>query len=392
MITSINVIHELLTTIYCCIFSRKRKDIYKYDVLLYLQDYYYFDVIKRVSDDIKELDDESITIEINSNEYEVITNGDKNSSFFNYTFENFCIHRGYDIIKDKTYSNEYEKKIDFLHELLCDLLCLLLNKNNEKKKEKDEKKNNSSNNDNSNNSNHKKTMNYNKERVINKMYHNNNHLFKKAWENIQDILKEINILNENKYVEYINEENIKDILYIQKEKLIKNEDIIIKKNIDLNKITLLNNLIEKYNNEYKFRFYYIFLNNYLTIQTMFTSNMIYLYSYEIQNIIQKIIKMKLNLYQPLTIYDVLSFQYDQIRFHKSSYMNLISPVKKIKILNNIVERGGDPDEFSKKVIIKDVINANISLKAKFNKARTQNDNNWGNNKYKVRNYYDTNRR
>lgn len=125
---------------------------------------------------------------------------------------------------------------------------------------------------------------------------------------------------------------------------------------------------------------------------MFTSNMIYLYSYEIQNIIHKIIKMKINLYQPLTIYDVLAFQYDQIMFHKSSYMNLISPVKKIKILNNIVERGGDPDEFSKKVIIKDVINANISLKAKFNKARTQNDNNWGNNKYKVRNYYDNNRR
>lgn len=384
MITSINVIHELLTTIYCSIFSRKRKDIYKYDVLLYLQDYYYFDVIKRVSDDIKELDDDSITIEINSNEYEVILNGDKSSSFFNHTFENFCIHRGYDIIKDKTYSNEYEKRIDFLHELLCDLLCLLLNENNEKKgkeKEKEEKKNNMN-----------KNMNYNKERVINKMYHNNNHLFKKFWENIQDILKEINILNENKYVEDINEENIKDILYIQKEKLIKNEDIIIKKNVDINKITLLNNLIEKYNNEYKYRFYYIFLNNYLTIQTMFTSNMIYLYSYEIQNIIHKIIKMKINLYQPLTIYDVLAFQYDQIMFHKSSYMNLISPVKKIKILNNIVERGGDPDEFSKKVIIKDVINANISLKAKFNKARTQNDNNWGNNKYKVRNYYDNNRR
>ncbi|SPJ11541.1 conserved Plasmodium protein, unknown function [Plasmodium sp. DRC-Itaito] len=383
MITSINVIHELLTTIYCCIFSRKRKDIYKYDVLLYLQDYYYFDIIKRVSDDIKELDDDSITIEINSNEYEIITNGDKDCSFFfNNTFENFCIHRGYDIIKDKRYSNEYEKRIDFLHELLCDLLCLLLNKNNEKKeKEKDEKKNNI-----------KKNMNYNKERVINKMYHNNNYLFKKSWETIQDILKEINVLNEKKYVEHINEENIKDILNIHKEKLIKNEDIIIKKNIDINKITLLNNLIEKYNNEYKFRFYYIFLNNYLTIQTMFTSNMIYIYSYEIQNIIQKIIKMKINLYQPLTFYDVLSFQYNQIIFHKSSYMNLISPVKKIKILNNIVERGGDPDEFSKKVIIKDVINANISLKAKFNKARTQNDSNWGNNKYKVRNYYDNNRR
>ncbi|SOV16991.1 conserved Plasmodium protein, unknown function [Plasmodium sp. gorilla clade G2] len=384
MITSINVIHELLTTIYCCIFSRKRKDIYKYDVLLYLQDYYYFDVIKRVSDDIKELDDDSITIEINNNEYEDITNGNTSSSFFNSTFENFCIHRGYDIIKDKTYSNEYEKRVDFLHELLCDLLCLLLNKNNETKKENDEK----------NNNNKKKNINYNKDRTINKMYHNDNYyLLKKSWEHIQDILKDINILNENKYVEdNINEKNIKDILYIQKEKLIKNEDIIIKKNVDINKITLLNNLIEKYNNEYKFRFYYIFLNNYLTIQTMLTSNMIYLYSYEIQNIIQKIIKIKINLYQPLTIYDVLSFQYDQIVFHKSSYMNLISPVKKIKILNNIVERGGDPDEFSKKVIIKDVINANISLKAKFNKARTQNDNNWGNSKYKVRNYYDNNRR
>lgn len=94
----------------------------------------------------------------------------------------------------------------------------------------------------------------------------------------------------------------------------------------------------------------------------------------------------------MVLLDIITGMIDQIMFHKSSYMNLISPVKKIKILNNIVERGGDPDEFSKKVIIKDVINANISLKAKFNKARTQNDNNWGNNKYKVRNYYDNNRR
>ncbi|CRH02771.1 conserved Plasmodium protein, unknown function [Plasmodium relictum] len=341
MITSIDVIHELLTTIYYNIFSRNRNNINKFDVLLYLDDYYYFDILKKVSEDIKDLDNSSIIIE---------------KEDFNTIFNNFSSRRNY-IIKSKVYSNDNEKRIDFLHELLCDLLCLLY-------KNKSIKKN----------------------RIIPKIYNSGKN---EKWKNIENHLLSIAKLN-NKNISKINEKSMVDILDINIENF-KNEDIIIQKKVNKDTEKILNTLIDKYNAEYELRFYYIFLNYNLTIQTMLTSNLVNLYSKEVKNIIKNVIEIKKEKYQPINIYDVLSFQYNQIKFNKSSQDNLITPVKKIQIMSDIVERGGIPTEFSKKVILKDVMNANYSLKEKYNKSRNQNEY-FNGKKYKVRNYYESSRR
>ncbi|GAW83720.1 hypothetical protein, conserved [Plasmodium gonderi] len=371
MITSIDLIHELLTTIYKSIFSRNRKDILKYDVLLYLDDYYYFDILKSVSEDIKELDPESCIIE--------------NDKDFNNIFTQFCECRNY-IIKDKVYSNDNEKRIDFLHEILADLLCLLYHNGKEKRD--------------------KKMKGSDKIRSITKR----GHLEKgnMNWEKIKQELVQIENLTEEKgnvissgfeltstheltgkrkENEYLDEKYLKHILHIQS-KSMQNEDIIIKQKINKETEEILKKLIEKYNNEYELRYYYLFLNHYMTMQTMFMSPLINLHSDEMKSIVSKIIQIKNMIYQPITIYDVLSFQYDNIEFYKSSYMNLITPVKKIKIVGDTIERGGIPTEFSKRVIMKDVISANISLKEKYSKVKRQNEANFG-GRYKARNYYDT---
>ncbi|KAI4835052.1 hypothetical protein MKS88_005735 [Plasmodium brasilianum] len=367
MITSIDIIHELLTTIYCSIFSRNRKNILKYDVLLYLDDYYYFDILKKVSADIKEIDKDSFLIEEKQN--------------FNAIFTDFCKRRNY-IIKDKTYTNESEKRIDFLHEILSDLLCLLFQEGTVNAS--------SSGNDGTIGSGRRNNDKGKIQRVIHKTY---NYEINGNWRKIENQLVEIESLSTHKkrsnITDYMNENNVKEILNITKENF-KNDDIIIKENINKDTEKILKSLIEKYNNAYELRFYYIFLNNYLTIQTMFMSPLINFHSKEIKGIIKKIIEIKNTKYYPITIYDILSFQYDQIKFYKSSHNNLKSPVKKIKIMDNIVERGGMPTEFSKKIIMKDVINANVSLKNKYNKSRKQNDHSFG-GKYKVRNYYDSSR-
>ncbi|CRG96981.1 conserved Plasmodium protein, unknown function [Plasmodium gallinaceum] len=341
MITSIDVIHELLTTIYYNIFSRNKSNINKFDILLYLDDYYYFDILKKVSEDIKDLDNSSIIIE----------KGD-----FNIIFNNFCTSRNY-IIKDKNYSNDNEKRIDFLHEILSDLLCLLYKNKITKKK-----------------------------RVISKIYNSEKN---EKWKILENHLISIAKLN-NKNILKVSENNIEDILDINNESF-KNENIIIQKKVNKDIEKILNTLINKYNAEYKLRFYYMFLNYNLTIQTMLMSHLINLYSKEVKDIIKNIINIKNERYEPINIYDVLSFQFDQIKFNKSSHDNLITPVKKIKIMRDIVERGGIPAEFSKKAILKDVINANYSLKEKYNKNRNQNEN-FSGKKYKVRNYYDSSRR
>lgn len=123
---------------------------------------------------------------------------------------------------------------------------------------------------------------------------------------------------------------------------------------------------------------------------MFTSPLVNIYSKEIQNIIKKIIEVKNNIYIPITIYDILSFQYEQIIFNKSSYNNLTTPVKKIKIVDDVIERGGIPTEYSKKEITKNLINANMALKDKSSKSRKQNESGFS-NKYRVNNYYNSRR-
>ncbi|KEG03936.1 conserved Plasmodium protein, unknown function [Plasmodium vinckei vinckei] len=351
MISSLDVVHELLTTIYWKIFSRKRNEIVKYDILLFIDDYYYFDVLNQVSRDINELDNKCKIIE------------DDN---FNEIFTNFCKDRNY-IIINKIYSNDNEKRIDFLHEICSDLLCLIYEdiKNNKNKNET-------------------------KRRTISKCV-NNKCKKSTCLEGINKNLIEIsNLINYvNKSNNYINKNDIKNILDLKK-MVFKNDDVIITSKINKEKENILTQILEKYNNEYELRYYYLFLNNMLTIQTMFTSPLVNIYSNEIKNIIKKIIEIKNDIYIPITIYDILSFQYEQIIFNKSSYANLITPVKKIKIVDDVIERGGIPTEFTKKEIIKDLVNANIALKEKYSKSRKQSETVFS-NKYRVNNYYNSRR-
>ncbi|VWU50593.1 conserved protein, unknown function [Hepatocystis sp. ex Piliocolobus tephrosceles] len=281
MISSLDVIHELLTTIFSEIFSRSAKEICKYDVLLYLDDYYYYDMIKCVSEYINQIDNTSVIIK---------------SDNFDNIFETFCEKRNY-IIKNRNYSNDNEKRIDFLNEILSDLLCCIYNQEK-------------------NNKNIKKTK---RKKIITKTY--NNEIKGENWTQIEKYITDIGkLLNkkrcEGEHTENISEDMIKDILLNIKKEDFKNNDIIIKNKINTETLNLLNNLIEKHNNEYESRFYYLFLNNYLTIQTMFTSRLIDIHSQKVQNIIKKIIKIKTNTFKPLTIYNVLAFQYEQIKITK----------------------------------------------------------------------------
>ncbi|CAD2105572.1 conserved Plasmodium protein, unknown function [Plasmodium vinckei brucechwatti] len=351
MITSLDVVHELLTTIYYKIFSRKRNEIVKYDILLFIDDYYYFDILNQVSRDINELD----------NKCKIIENYN-----FNEIFTNFCKDRNY-IIINKIYSNDNEKRIDFLHEICSDLLCLIY--------------------DHTKNSQNK---NGTQKRSISKCVNNK---CKKST-NLEGINKNLieisNLINYvNKSNDYMNKSDIKNIFDLKK-MIFKNDDIIITNKINQEKENLLTNILEKYNNEYELRYYYLFLNNMLTIQTMFTSPLVNIYSNEIKNIIKKIIEIKNDIYIPITIYDILSFQYEQIIFNKSSYANLITPVKKIQIVDDVIERGGIPTEFTKKEIMKDLVNANIALKEKYSKSRKQSETGFS-NKYRVNNYYNSRR-
>ncbi|CXJ25332.1 conserved Plasmodium protein, unknown function [Plasmodium berghei] len=351
MITSLDIVHELLTTIYYKIFSRKRNEIVKYDILLFIDDFYYFDILNQISRDINELD----------NKCEIIENKD-----FNEIFTNFCKNRNY-IINNKIYFSDNEKRIDFLHEICSDLLCLIYE-----------------------NSKNGKSSKYNKNRNISKCL-NNKCKESKNLEKINKNLIEISNLTNypNNSINYMNKNDIKNILDSKKIKF-KNNDIIITEKINQEKENLLTKAIEKYNSEYELRYYYLFLNNMLTIQTMFTSPLVNIYSKEIQNIIKKIIEVKNNIYIPITIYDILSFQYEQIIFNKSSYNNLTTPVKKIKIVDDVIERGGIPTEYSKKEITKNLINANMALKDKSSKSRKQNESGFS-NKYRVNNYYNSRR-
>ncbi|KJP88721.1 hypothetical protein AK88_01602 [Plasmodium fragile] len=363
MITSLDVVHELLTTIYSSIFSRSSKEILKYDVLLYLDDYYYFDIVRKVSEDIKELDPDSCVVQSENN--------------FNDIFMQFNQSRNY-IIKDKKYESENERRIDFLHELLADLLCLLYVKGKNGSKDV---------------------------RVITKREHtckeNTN------WELIKEELAQIEKLRGEDRKEAVSgsppvatlstdprgnldETYIKKILSIPKEHL-QNEDIIIKQTVDKGTEQMVKELLEHLNVEYQMRYYYLFLNHYLTMQTLLMSPLIDLTSEELRRIVNKIVQIKKIAYRPVTIYDVLSFQYSNIEFFKSSHHNLASPVKKVQLVGETIERGGIPTTFSKKVIMKDVISANISLKEKYNKVKRHNEGNFG-GRYKARNYYDSSRR
>ncbi|ETB61851.1 hypothetical protein YYC_01660 [Plasmodium yoelii 17X] len=354
MITSLDVVHELLTTIYYEIFSRKRNEIVKYDILLFIDDYYYFDVLNKISRDINELDNTCTIIE-NTN--------------FNEIFTNFCKSRNY-IINNKTYSTENEKRIDFLHEICSDLLCLIY--------------------ENGKNGKNGKNCKNGQNRVISKCENNKNKESKHLKTINKNLIEIYNLTNyPNKPIDNMNKNDIKTILDSNKIKF-KNNDIIIMEKINEEKENLLTKVLEKYNNEYELRYYYLFLNNMLTIQTMFTSPLVNIYSKEIQNIIKKIIQVKNNIYIPINIYDILSFQYEQIIFNKSSYNNLITPVKKIKIVDDVIERGGIPTEFSKNEIITDLINANMALKDKYNKSRKQSETGFS-NKYRVNNYYNSRR-
>ncbi|ANQ11144.1 Uncharacterized protein PCOAH_00053350 [Plasmodium coatneyi] len=363
MITSIDVVHELLTTIYSSIFSRSSKDILKYDVLLYLDDYYYFDIVRKVSEDIKELDPDSCVLQ-----------GEDN---FNEIFMQFNQSRNY-IIKDKVYENENERRLDFLHEVLADLLCLLYEKGNNGAKNV---------------------------RAITKRGHTNKE--NTNWERIKEELAQIEKLHGEHRKEAaagsppvatlstnpsgnLDETYIRQVLSIPKEHL-QNEDIIIKQTVDKGTEKKLMELLEHLNIEYQMRYYYLFLNHYLTMQTLFMSPLIDLTSEELKKIINRIVHIKTMSYRPVTIYDVLSFQYSNIAFFKSSHDNLASPVKKVQLVGETIERGGIPTTFSKKVIMKDVISANISLKEKYNKVKRHNEGNFG-GRYKARNYYDSSRR
>ncbi|SCM26720.1 conserved Plasmodium protein, unknown function [Plasmodium chabaudi chabaudi] len=351
MITSLDVVHELLTTIYYKIFSRKRNEIVKYDILLFIDDYYYFDILNQISRDINELDNKCKIIETTS---------------FNEIFTNFCKDRNY-IINNKIYSNDNEKRIDFLHEVCSDLLCLIY----------DHSKSN-------------KNKNETKKRTISKCVNNKcikSVNLEKINKNLIEISNLINCIN--KPNDCMNKNDIKNILDLKKI-IFKNNDIIITTKINQEKENLLTQILEKYNNEYELRYYYLFLNNMLTIQTMFTSPLVNIYSNDIKNIIKKLIKIKNDIYIPITIYDILSFQYEHIIFNKSSYDNLITPVKKIKIVDDVIERGGIPTEFTKKEIIKDLVNANIALKEKYSKSRKQSETGFS-NKYRVNNYYNSRR-
>ncbi|CAI7723685.1 conserved Plasmodium protein, unknown function [Plasmodium vivax] len=363
MITSIDVVHELLTTIYSSIFSRSSKDILKYDVLLYLDDHYYFDIVRKVSEDMKELDPDVCVLQ-----------GEDN---FNQIFTHFSRSRNY-IIKDKAYENESERRIDFLHEVLADLLCLLYEKGKNGSKDV---------------------------RVITKRGHTDKE--NKNWELIKEELAEIEKLRGEHRKESasgsppvdtlttnpsgnLDETYIRQILSIPKEHF-QNEDIIIKQRVDKGTEQMVSTLLDHLNGEYQLRYYYLFLNNYLTMQTMFMSPLIDLTSEELKKIVNRIVLIKGMTYRPVTVYDVLSFQYSDISFFKSSHNNLASPVKKVKLVGETIERGGLPTTFSKKVIMKDVISANISLKEKYNKVKRHNEGNFG-GRYKARNYYDSARR
>ncbi|GAB69173.1 hypothetical protein PCYB_146020 [Plasmodium cynomolgi strain B] len=188
----------------------------------------------------------------------------------------------------------------------------------------------------------------------------------------------------------LDETYIRQVLSIPKEDF-QNEDIIIKQTVDKGTEEMINQLLEHLNVEYQMRYYYLFLNYYLTMQTLFMSPLIDLTSEELKKIVNKIVHIKRMTYPPVTIYDVLSFQYSSIAFFKSSHDNLASPVKKVKLVGETIERGGIPTTFSKKVIMKDVISANISLKEKYNKVKRHNEGNFG-GRYKARNYYDSSRR
>ncbi|VTZ71189.1 conserved Plasmodium protein, unknown function [Plasmodium chabaudi chabaudi] len=351
MITSLDVVHELLTTIYYKIFSRKRNEIVKYDILLFIDDYYYFDILNQISRDINELDKKCKIIETTS---------------FNEIFTNFCKDRNY-IINNKTYSNDNEKRIDFLHEVCSDLLCLIYEHSKGSKNKNETKKRTIS-----------KCVNNKCEKSVN---------LEKINKNLIEISNLINCIN--KPNDCMNKNDIKNILDLKKI-IFKNNDIIITTKINQEKENLLTQILEKYNNEYELRYYYLFLNNMLTIQTMFTSPLVNIYSNDIKNIIKKLIKIKNDIYIPITIYDILSFQYEHIIFNKSSYDNLITPVKKIKIVDDVIERGGIPTEFTKKEIIKDLVNANIALKEKYSKSRKQSETGFS-NKYRVNNYYNSRR-
>ncbi|CAA9991135.1 conserved Plasmodium protein, unknown function [Plasmodium knowlesi strain H] len=364
MITSIDVVHELLTTIYSSIFSQRSKDILKYDVLLYLDDHYYFDIIRKVSEDIKELDPDACVLQREDD--------------FNKIFMQFNESRNY-IVKDKVYENENERRIDFLHEVLADLLCLLYEKGKNGFKDV---------------------------RVITKR---GRHTDKEntKWEKIKEELVQIEKLHGEQRKEAtsepplmamlssnpkgnLDETYIRQVLSIPKEHF-QNEDIIIKQSLDKETEKKINELLEHLNLEYEMRYYYLFLNHYLTMQTLFMSPLIDLTSEELKKIINRIVHIKRMTYQPVTIYDVLSFQYSNIAFFKSSHDNLASPVKKVQLVGETIERGGIPTTFSKKVIMKDVISANISLKEKYNKVKRHNEGNFG-GRYKARNYYDNSRR
>lgn len=371
MIVSLETVHELLTTIYTKIFSKKRKEVNKYDILLYLDDHYYFDILKNVSKDINEIDKEFCVIEKEN---------------FDKIFDNIGKKRNY-IILNKKYKTENEKRIEFLHEILCDLLCLLYKTKNKKV------------------------------RTISKIYKCENNY----WNTIESLLISIDelkrqngkvkdnsnnnscnssssvIINNNNSNSNnnnaINENFINDLFKNISKENFKNKDFIITKELDKQTESTLNKLIKKYNEEYKTRFYYLFLNYYLTIQTLFLSPILDIYSDEIKHIISKIVNIKKEQYKPLTIHDILAFQYEHIQFNKSSNDNLLSPVKKVKITNDVVERGGVPTDFSKKEISKDVINSNHYLKEKTERQNHKSSYGHGRygagKKYKSRNYYDS---
>ncbi|EUD66057.1 hypothetical protein C922_03527 [Plasmodium inui San Antonio 1] len=391
MITSIDVVHELLTTIYSSIFSRSSKDILKYDVLLYLDDYYYFDIVRKVSEDINELDPDLCVLQ--------------GEDDFNQIFMHFSRSRNY-IIKDKAYENESERRIDFLHEVLADLLCLLYEKGKKGTKEvraitkrghreKDTDKENTD----KENTDKENTDKENTDKE-------NTYTENTTWERIKQELAQIEMLRGEHTKEGVSgsphvatlttnpsgnldETYIRKVLNIPKEHF-QNEDIIIKQTIDKETEQMVNELLEHLNVEYQMRYYYLFLNHYLTMQTLFMSPLIDLTSEELKKIVNRIVHIKRMTYRPVTIYDVLSFQYSNISFFKSSHDNLPSPVKKVKLVGETIERGGIPTTFSKKVIMKDVISANISLKEKYSKVKRHNEGNFG-GRYKARNYYDSSR-
>lgn len=317
MIVSLDITYELLTTIYYKIFSRNRKDVNKYDVLLFLDDFYYFDLLKGISKDIKELDNSFLEI-------------DKKD--FNIIFESVCTQRSY-IALTKKYSSENEKRVELLYELLADLLCLLISNKSKKKRE------------------------------IEKVYFEE----EDNWSQIENVLKKI-ANTRNMKINKINEDNMLEIIDVDTTQM-KNNNFVIQKEINVNKKETLDLVIQKYNEEYKSRYYYMFLNYYLTMQTMFLSELINLYSEDVRNIIKEIIQVRNKQYKLLNIYDVLSFQFNQIQFNKSSSDNLKNPLKKIKMINDVVERGGIPFDYSDEAIIKNVRDAAFSLREKDKRGR-----------------------